>query len=202
MKEKPEREIKLLVAMPGVGKSTYAREYAKELKGYNVLSIDDITRERYLKRNAESDRHFSMDRIRMDENHEIVEEFYRRVRKAVDNGENIIIDRCGKTVGERARSLDIAKYSDKFNYKTTAIVLSPPPEEEHIRRLWRRSIMEDRFDAMNGVGIAKIEPIKAGEFDRVIQVGSPPEKPLYWQYRLDSEFPSLLRSSGNGEWQR
>lgn len=199
---KPEREIKLLVAMPGVGKSTYAREHAKELEGYKVLSIDDVTRERYLKKNAESDRHFSMDRIRMDDDREIVEEFYRRVRKAVDNGENIIIDRCGKTVSERAMSLNIARQSDKFNYKATAIVLSPPPEEEHIKRLWRRSIMEDRFDAMNGVGIAKIEPIKEGEFDRVVQIGSPPEKPLYWQYRLDSEFPSLLKNSGNDRWQR
>ncbi len=189
--KKPERHIVVMVALPASGKTTYIKN-TKELEGYTVLSVDNIVKELRDKIHTETGEDVSMDTARMRNNDFVVEELYRRLQKAVDRGENVIIDRSSPTVVERARSLKIAKSSKDFNYKSTAVIIHPPSEGEHIDRLITRARHERRHGVLNDVGIFKMEPIGKQEFDKVIEVGTPADKPLYWEYKKAAENPISL----------
>jgi hypothetical protein len=115
---------------------------------------------------------------------EVDEIYFRRMREAFDEGRNIILERPHNTPETRRESLEIAKNSARFDYKTTAIVIAAPDEETHIERLVTRAIAENKFISLSYVSLNDLHPPKQGdgEFDEVIVKGQPSAQPLFHEY--------------------
>jgi len=159
--EKPIREIKMLIGLPGAGKSTYLKEHPEILKGYTFISVDGIAQER----SKGSD--LTAAQIHDQQYDSIINEFNSRLKKAVEQGDNIFIEGVNATLEKRTKRLAGARSSDQFNYKTTAIIILPPSEEIRQERIKRRIYEEGRFSSP----ISEIEMPQHGEFDNLIYIG-------------------------------
>ncbi len=159
--EKPIREIKMLIGLPGAGKSTYLKNNPEILKGYTFISVDGIAQERSKGSNL------TASQVHDQQYDSIIDEFNSRLKIAVEKGDNILIEGVNATLEKREKRLSGAKKSDQFNYKTTAIIVLPPSEEIRQGRIQRRIYEEGRFSSP----VSEIEMPKLGEFDNFIYVG-------------------------------
>jgi predicted kinase len=159
-KDKPVREIKMLIGLPGSGKSTYLKENPDILEGYTFISVDGIAQER------SKGTSFTAAQIHDREYDSIINEFNSRLKNAVERGDNIFIEGVNAAQAKRENRLAGARNSNDFDYKTTAIIIIPPPEEVRLARIQRRIVEEGRFSS----NISKIEMPKKGEFDNIIYI--------------------------------
>jgi|CXWL01.1.fsa_nt_gi predicted kinase len=169
---KPERQIVMLIGLPGAGKSTYIREHAEELKVFTIVSIDGIAQER------SKGTGLTGTQVHDKQYDSIVKEFADRLDAAVKNGDNILIEGVNATLAKRSARLAGAKNSEQYDYKTKAIVINPPSEQVRMERIWKRAVSEHRV-SFDGV---RIEMPKKGEFDQVEYIGAVTNDPsLYSQ---------------------
>lgn len=194
--EKPVRQIRLMIGLPSVGKSTYIEENVEKFPDYEVIAADDITKERCRKKEIEFGRRFSMDEVRDNDHDSIVLEFDEKIRKSLDRGDNIIIERTNVNLENRSHILNLVKACKKYDYKVTAVVVLPPEESVHVKRLFNRAVVEHDFRSLNDVNIMRLHPVKEGEFDHVEYIGVPPKEPLFHEYirRLES-LPELIEAT-------
>lgn len=168
---KPERQIIMLIGLPGAGKSTYIKEHAEELKGFTILSIDRIAYER------SKGTGLTGAQIHDKQYNSIVNEFADKLNTAIKNGDNILIEGVNATYEKRSMRLAGAKETEQYNYKTKAIVINPPSEEIRRERIWKRAFGEHRVSFDDAV----LELPKKGEFDKVEFIGSiPKDTSLYF----------------------
>lgn len=212
-KERPERKAKFLVGACGVGKTTYVGEYKVvsdddgkkyiDMDGetYRLITKDDIT-EKYTV-DKTTGKTFTMDGAWENNRGAILKDFHDAIKNAVDAGENILVDRYIATAESRAVSLEIIKKSNDYNYKTTAIIIHPPHEEEHVDRVLRRARKENRWGALEAMD--SLEPLQEGEFDYIEHVGESPDRPLFHEYQKPVSLAEAIRDAknlGNGQINR
>ena len=187
--KKPERQIKILIGLPCVGKSTYIKEHAEEFKDYTIISIDMIAEER------SKGTGFTMEQVHNREYDSIVKEFNIRLNNAVKEGKNILIEGMNLTSEKRSARISIAKASKQYNYMSTAIIIYPPEEQRHVARLLQRSAKEHRSGAINTINILRMEPIRDGEFDHIEYIGTPPEKALFHNYNESVNLREIIQNA-------
>ena len=96
--DKPVRHLKLLIGIPGVGKSTYLQDNAEEFEDYTIISLDHIAQKWQDGRSGVSHLATRDDALREGRD-EICKEFDDMLQQAVDSGDNILIDRSNDTRG-------------------------------------------------------------------------------------------------------
>lgn len=211
--EKSERQAKFLVGVCGVGKTTYADGFVIESNCngkkyikmgseiYRLITKDDITR-KYLVGSAVG-KEITMDEAWVNNREAILKDFHDVIHSAVDAGENILVDRYIATAESRAVSLGIIKESNDYNYKTTAIIIHPPPEEEHVDRVLRRARKEKRWESLESMD--GLEPIGKGEFDYIEHIGMPTSKAVFNEYQNPVKLSEAIKDAknlGNGQINR
>ncbi|MEZ5691911.1 MAG: AAA family ATPase [Rickettsiales bacterium] len=196
-KEKPERQIKLLVGTCGVGKSHYVCTHKQEHKGYVIISFDDILEGLRKDISHGSGYTPSHDEVYYNKRYVIESRFVDTLKKAIRSGDNIIVDTSNYSSKSRAVILSIAKDSDKYDYKSTAVVIHPPSEEEHVKRLLFRSMVDKRFGTINTVNLREVEPIQEGEFDNVEYVGRKQKNKLFHEYEKPVSLVETIRDAKN-----
>jgi predicted kinase len=206
IKENNIRQVKILVGLPGIGKTTYIKDHKKEFEGYTIIAVDDITEGRCAEKQKEFGRFFSTDEVRSKEEVSILAEFDSKIKAALEEGKNILIERPNVTLAKRSHLLKIIKSCKEYHYETTAIILSPPDEQKHIERLFRRAVLQGNFLSLNSVSRIPLEPIQDGEFDYIEYVGISVKKPLFWEYEKSpislADAIKNAQDCGNGKWDR
>lgn len=183
MQPKEKRSILFLPGMPGEGKTTYIAGHADELKQYTIISMDELIVKRQAEIKSTTGRDVNVDTIMETERPLILERFREAAQKAIDQGDNIVLDKPMPKKQERKLYVDMARASPKYEYSCVAIQTHPPEEMEHVARLLNRSIKEGRFFPMNFLSIARPEPLETGEFDGIHEVGKPPLHGVFHEYR-------------------
>ncbi len=185
---KPVRHIKLLIGACGTGKTTYIQKNHNEFRDYTIISLDSIIA-KLAKIKGMPTKNVE-DMIYNNHKEEVERIYYATIKEAVKKGDNIIIDRNNSTNYIRKHTLDLVKKSKDFSYISTAIFLHPPKEMEYIKRLFKRAISDGRFGTLTTSNLQKIEPIRKGMFNNVIEIGKPQvvkpssqhkEKEISWQ---------------------
>ena len=142
--------IKVLIGISGSGKSTYARELAKD---YNeeICSTDKYVVEHAMSRFNEDGAKFSYDQafddIQKNDLFKVMtKRFYNDMEENIKNGKNFIIDRTNLTVGARASLIKELKEFGRKHGKATVIigvVFNPPISVIH-DRLEKRIMLENK----------------------------------------------------------
>lgn len=204
--KKPERHLKMLIGLPGSGKSHYIDSHPEEFKGYTVLSLDNIIRDRCAQIEAETGSKPSIHHVIGRERKKMDSQFDEEFRQAIKRGDNILIDRVNDSTKVRLERNKLAKGSADYDYITTAIVIHPPEEDLHIKRLFRRSVRQESLGAMNYINRISMEPVKDNEFDHIKHIGTPPENPLFHEYKKPAvSMAEAIKDAaciGNGQFNR
>ncbi len=197
MMAKPQRQIKMLIGLPGVGKSTYIKEHPEQFAGYTFISLEDIILKRRDEKNRETGNSYSIDDIINSEIDSLRIVFDEKLREAVERGDNILIEAINDTPSNRQRRLQCAKNSPDYDYHSVAIVVEPPEEAEHVKRLFDRALAEGRYESLGFAQRSKMVPVGEGEFDEVIRIGVSPENPLFHEYGDASNLKELIDQPSN-----
>ncbi len=99
--------LKVLVGLPGCGKSTYS----ESLEGYTVLSSDMIREEIWGSADVQGNPK------------EVFDLLYKRMEKLFEQGENVVLD--ATNIKKRDRSVAL-KLAEKYNQPVEAIVFTVP----------------------------------------------------------------------------
>lgn len=179
---KPQREIRFLIGASAVGKSTYTNSLEHDFQG-TIIGMDRIIEKLRAEREARLNITVTFDDAVRHHLPEAKEIFDRQLKEAVARGDNILLDMINDRRSDRQYRVAIAKASKDYDYHAVAVVIHPPEEGEHIRRLVNRAFATGRFNAVNNSELRPIDPIEAGEFDEIRYVGVAPEKPMDMEYR-------------------
>ena len=156
--EKYQAKAKILIGLPGSGKSTWADKQ----KGFVIISRDVIVEELAKENNLTYTQAF--DKINQDETSK---EFFRRLRRAVNNDDNIIVDQTH--MGSKRRS-DVIKILDGYDLEAVVFVVSVP---ELTRRLKEREIKTGKHIpeyVVNNMVKAYQSPTKDEGFNKITYV--------------------------------
>lgn len=198
---KPKREIRFLVGLPGVGKSTYCQEQQSTFPGI-VLSLDKIIGELRTQKEKKVGQSVTFDEIVHEQLPHAMELFNQRLREAVERGDNILLDMIHDSPLHRSQRIEIAKNSRDYDYTTIAVVINPPEEDEHVQRLINRAISSGRFNSINNAALRPIVPIQKDEFDEIIYIGEATKKPLFHEYDDSHQFNILELVRPNSDIKR
>jgi predicted kinase len=152
----------VLVGLPGSGKSTYITQLQKR-KSYVVISTDDIFEELA----AEVGVNYTV-AFKTFPYKDVEREMFVRLKQALSQKKNIIVDQTNMTTKSRARKLSLVPPS----YKKVAVVFEVDPDELE-RRLSKRkdetgkSIPKNVVDSMR---VSYQRPSKTEGFDELIDV--------------------------------
>lgn len=116
----------ILIGLPASGKSTYA----EKIKNNNtiVLSSDSIRKEIYGDESIQGNPK------------EIFDTLYSRMRLALSENKDVIVDATNINIRDRSLSINIAK---EFNSDIEAVVFETPIEECKKRNLKRKRVVPD-----------------------------------------------------------
>lgn len=110
-------EMVVMIGLPGSGKSTYAKENYPD---YTIISSDTILEKiaKDLNKTYDEvfDKHIGMANA----------EFFNQLNRAIQESENIVIDRTNLSKKSRARVLGpLVKHNRVADYKVIAILIDP-----------------------------------------------------------------------------
>jgi predicted kinase len=188
----------LLIGQPGSGKSTYIQDNPERFAGYTRIAIDTLVQSRVEELSREMGQPVSIDSLWNNplERDTLHKKFYKQIKTAVTQGNNIIIDTTNLTPALRRNKIELARSSKWYDYRVVGVVIHPPEESDHATRLIKRAIRTNRWESINRVSVrpAKIILPKDGELDEVIEVGKPPASPLFHEYaKPDPDDGFLIR---------
>jgi predicted kinase len=130
-------KVMLLIGPPLSGKDTYLK--SKDFRNYRIISRDDILVSLHKNDNyGEAFREVDpkiVNRI-----------LYENIQKAIDGGENVIINMTNLTKRSRERHLE--KFSD-YDYEKIAVVFPRLELSEYINRNLKRKQEENKFIPLN-----------------------------------------------------
>jgi tRNA uridine 5-carbamoylmethylation protein Kti12 len=150
----------MLVGLPGVGKSTYINDRIRERTiKYAVLSSDF-----YIEREARMQGK-TYNVVFKDTVDWAQKQFFRDVTHAIDQNENIIIDRTNLTVKSRAKILNLFS-SDLCDYRKAAVVFQCS-EALHFRRIVSRPDKIIPLQVMESMKYSFEMPTEAEGFDSI-----------------------------------
>lgn len=138
-----------LIGFPGVGKSTYAKQFLAQ--GFTLISGDAVieaTREKYGLASTDETYVLHKDEInaRMDS----------LMNDAVKRGDSIVVDALNLSQRHRRRHLDAIKNAPHA-YTAEAVVLYPPEAEEHATRLVARVMLQGHLSMADGLQMMRWE---------------------------------------------
>jgi len=152
MKNKlPDRRCIVLIGLPGSGKSTYAKDFLKNLsedeKGmWKIISRDDILM-MYGKHKFGEELNYSQIWQRLNEEDQaiITKSYYMSLHNAVDAGINLIIDKTNLNAKTRRKEMKKIKTprfpkNAKMGYYHFEAVVFDVEHEELIKRLKKREL--------------------------------------------------------------
>jgi len=87
--------------------------------------------------------------------------YHAKITKAVENGENILIDKNNRTAFVRKEALDIAKGSDKYQYESTALYIPPSAQKTASNKPFEPP-QKNEFDNVEEIRMTFIEKIFSG----------------------------------------
>lgn len=105
--------------------------------------------------------------------------YHTQLIKAVENGDNILIDKNNRTKFVREEAMELVKKSDKYKYYSTALY-TPVLEE---------NLSPEVKDAVGAKPKKPFEPPQKGEFSTIEVISMP---------RLESGLGTLIRSANAG----
>ena len=138
-----------LVGLPGSGKSTYAEKYLSA--SCEILSSDKLRKE--LLKDVNNQKH----------NFFIFNTLYKRARKFLKQGKDVVIDATNVDFLERVKNL---KRFEDLNIKKVAIVFKTPFEECVKRDVMRKRTVGE--DVIKHFQAKFIIPTKEEGFDEII----------------------------------
>lgn len=121
------KSIYILVGLPGIGKSTWLKDFGTKNPSFLVASSDDYLQQKSIE-----------DGITYDEAYpvyikEAEKEYKKKLQDMLDSGQNIIVDRTNLTAKSRAKILN--KVPDGY---TKTVIQFEITEDEHNNRLTNR----------------------------------------------------------------
>lgn len=128
--------VYFLIGPPGVGKSTYIEDILLPIGRYTIVSTDNIIVEKGKELNLnynQAYRHFNFK--------DIEKEFYDKLKLAIVERNDIIIDKCNLSPKVRKRILRLLT----DDYIKIAIIFDFSDVEMIMKRLYKRAIEEDKY---------------------------------------------------------
>jgi predicted kinase len=144
---KPIRQFVMMIGLPGAGKSTYVREHIDSTyKGFTLLSTGQVAKQVAEEIKNETGKNVERDFLYTDpeQRRKILKRADARIQDAISRGDNILLDCTGKA-DLRQLVLDMCKTEKNYNYETTAVLIHPKEEKEHLDGLWQRAVNKISF---------------------------------------------------------
>lgn len=175
MTDKPRPRYIIVIGYPAVGKSEYGNTLREQ--GITVLSGDDAIEVVRKRHNLESG-----DQVFFHHRQEMLDLMSEWTNKALSEGKDIATVGFHTTRARRSGDIEGARNSE-HNYRLEAVIVHPPEEEEHARRLVSRILHERIVRTGNGSFLSEMErdyepPTQEEGFEVISEIGKPPKKPF------------------------
>ena len=163
-----DREVILMVGLPGSGKSTYVNDVLMlNGKKYTICSTDDIIKAKAIEMNIGYEDCFKISSMNQTERL-----FKEKIWAAIDARENIIIDRTNLTLKGRAKMLSYFDQRKAFDYNRIAVLFDVTDLVKLKERCAQREASTGKIISIkvfDDMVLRYVEPT-LDEFDEIIKI--------------------------------